>query len=189
MVTSSLRNQNLVVDAQGDNLLNRALQTEAEQSALVDTATVENRYADALDAQLLAKQEQVDRIEDQLETLIGSQALELQKLQARRPGWLSKPGARAQWAQMMQRQEARLQRLRSRLDGVQEIREGMERHSSKLEVLAHRKVQFNNPALAREWIQLQVEQRRQRAQERGQPADGNRMERGKRLSLTLSRSD
>lgn len=180
-------------EGQGGDLLNRARELEAEQAALLDMAAVEARYAAALAVQVEAKREQAERIEDRLEGLIERQEARLQETQANRPGLLALPGTRARWERQRQSQEAALHRLHGRLDGVREIREGMGRHGPKLEELARRKLQAQEPELAGEWTafqearrQHQALMRKRRQEERDRERRGG-LNAAPKLSLRLER--
>jgi hypothetical protein len=81
-------------NVQADALLERVQEVQAEQVALFDTP-LESQYSAAFAAQVEAKHDQAERIEDKIENLIELQASSLQLTQFRQPNILALPGARA----------------------------------------------------------------------------------------------
>lgn len=150
-------------ERQAEALVNQVRTTETEQAALLETAEVKMQYTATLAAQVQAKHDQVDRIEDRLEGLIEGTEARLQQTQAQQPGFLARPGSRAQWQQQVQRQQVAIQRLHDRLENVREIRDGMGLHSPRIEELAMRKLRAQEPELAAEWDSLRDAQRRHQA--------------------------
>lgn len=116
-------------EVQADALQDRALEAQAEQAALLEASPLESQYSAAFAAQVEAKHDQAERIEDRLEDLIERQESRMQQAQAKQPGMLALPSTRAKWQQQMQQQQATLQRLHGRLETVREIKEGMGIHS------------------------------------------------------------
>jgi hypothetical protein len=183
--------------AQGDALLERAQEAQAEQTALLETSPLESQYSAAFAAQVEAKHDQAERIEDRLENLIEQQASRLQQTQASQPGLLSRPGARVKWQNQVQQQQSAMQRLHGRLEAVREIKEGMGAHGPRIEELAHRKVRANEPELAKDWEEMREAQRlhqallRKQEQEKKQALErerrGESVGRGLRLGLTQAR--
>jgi DNA repair exonuclease SbcCD ATPase subunit len=151
------------LNGQGDALLDRALAVEREQAALLDSAALSDQYSSALAEQVSSKHEQVERIEDKLEALIENQSSRLQDAQTHAPGLFSSPGKRAAYHAQLQRQQASLQRLQSRLETVREIAEGMGAHGPKLEELAARKLRYKEPELVEGWEEMREAQRRHEA--------------------------
>ena len=72
--------------AQADALLERAQEAQAEQTALLEASPLESQYSAAFAAQVEAKHDQAERIEDRLENLIEQQASRLQQTHASQPG-------------------------------------------------------------------------------------------------------
>jgi hypothetical protein len=180
------------VDAQADSLLERARESQAEQAALAETASLACDYSAALAVQLEAKQDQADRIEARLETLIALQTLRIQQTGDNKPGRLCLPGTKASWQQQVLKQQATLQRLLERLEEVREIRDGMGVHGPKLEELATRKLRANEPALAADWDDMQAAQRGHQALQRRRDQERRRQQSqqpsGHSLGLNLGRA-
>ena len=187
------------VETQADELQGRALEFQTEQAARLEASPLESQYNAAFAAQIEAKHDQAERIEDKIEDLIEQQESRMQQTQANQPGMLSLPSTRAKWQQQRQQQQATLQRLHGRLVAVREIKEGMGLHSPRIEELAARKLRAQEPELANEWADMREAQRRHEAlqrreeQEKKQAQDRERREltertgRGMRLGLTQVR--
>lgn len=183
--------------AQADALFERAQEAQAEQTALLEASPLESQYSAAFAAQVEAKHDQAERIEDRLENLIEQQASRLQQTQASQPGLLSRPGARAKWQSQVQQQQSAIQRLHGRLEAVREIKDGMGVHGPRIEELAHRKVRAQEPELAKDWEEMREAQRlhqallRKQEQEKKQAFErerrGESVGRGLRLGLTQAR--
>lgn len=185
-------------EVQADALQDRALEAQAEQAALLEASPLESQYSAAFAAQVEAKHDQAERIEDRLEDLIERQESRMEQAQVKQPGMLALPSTRAKWQQQMQ-QQATLQRLHGRLETVREIKEGMGIHSPRIEELAARKLRAQEPELASEWADMREAQRRHEAlqrkeeQEKKQAQDRERREqiertgRGLRLGLSQAR--
>lgn len=191
---ASVRQVGMEVEAQADGLLDRAVEAQSEQTALLEATPLESQYSAAFAAQVEAKHDQAERIEDKLENLIEQQASRLQQAQARQPGMLALPGARAKWQQQMQQQQSTMQRLHGRLEAVREIKEGMGVHGPRIEELATRKLRTQEPELASDWDDMQETQRRhqalQRKQEKRQEQEREHREQlgwGMRLGLSQAR--
>jgi hypothetical protein len=180
--------------AQADALLERAQEAQAEQTALLEASPLESQYSAAFAAQVEAKHDQAERIEDRLENLIEQQASRLQQTQASQPGLFSRPGARAKWQSQIQQQQSAMQRLHGRLEAVREIKDGMGAHGPRIEELAHRKVRAQEPGLAKDWEEKREAERlhqallRKQEQEKKQALErerrGENLGRGLRLGLT-----
>ena len=180
--------------AQADALLERAQEAQAEQTALLEASPLESQYSAAFAAQVEAKHDQAERIEDRLENLIEQQASRLQQTQASQPGLFSRPGARAKWQSQIQQQQSAMQRLHGRLEAVREIKDGMGAHGPRIEELAHRKVRSQEPELVKDWEEMREAERlhqallRKQEQEKKQALErerrGENLGRGLRLGLT-----
>lgn len=188
--------QNWDIEMQGDSLLNHALANQVEQLALFEVAPVESQYNAMFMTQVEAKHEQVERIEDSLESLIAMQSSRLQQVQASKPGMLSLPSTRAKWQQQLQHQQGVIQRLQGRMETVREIKDGMSIHGSRIEELATRKLRAQEPELAKEWDEMKETQRlhealqRKKEQEKKLVREREKRElqgRGNRLGLSLER--
>ncbi len=142
-----------------------------------------------LEIYLQTKHDQVESIEDKLGSLIVKQQALLQQSEAKKPGLLSMPNTKHQWAARQSRQQARLQVLHNRLDSVRELKEGMGVHSPKLEELAERKLRKHDPTLAQEWDSSLEAHRKHLALRRKQDQEKKRFESvGVGLSLRLAKS-
>lgn len=144
---------------EADSLLERAKDAQREQAAAIEISPLESRYSAALAAQIEAKIDQAESIEDRLEHLVEQQASRLQQAQASQPSILSLPGARARWRDSIQQQQASMLRLQGRLESVREIKDGMGLHGPRIEELATRKLREKNPELAEGWDELREAQR------------------------------
>ena len=147
------------VDEVSELLFNEALRSETEQTALFEASPLEVQYAATFEAFVQAKHDQVDRIEDKLESLIDRQNVKLQAARTQEPGILSRPGVRTKWQQQIQKQLRVIQRLQHRLENVQEIRDGMGIYSPKIEELATRKLRTQEAELAAEFDDMREAQR------------------------------
>jgi hypothetical protein len=144
-------------EAQADSLVERA---NAERATLPDTPSIESQYATALAAQVESKHDQIERIEDRLESLIEQQSSRLQQSRSQQPGLVALPGAKSKWRQQIQQQQSTMQRLQGRLEIVREIKGGMGAHGPRIEEMAARSLRHQEPGLASEWDEQQEGQRR-----------------------------
>lgn len=167
----------LDVETQTETLLELVQEAQAKQTALLEATPLESQYNSGFAALLEEKHDQVERIEDKLENLIDLQASRLQHTQAKQPGILALPGARAKWQQQLQQQKNTLRRLHGRLESVREIKEGMGVQGPRIEELAIRKLRTKEPELAREWDDMQEAQRLHQALQRKQEKDKKTWER------------
>lgn len=186
----------LDAEAQADALLERAQEVQAEQTALFEATPLESQYSAAFAAQVEAKHDQAERIEDRLENLIEMQSSRLQLAQSSQPGIFALPGTRAKWQQQLQQRQSAMQRLQGRLEAVREIKEGMGVHGSRIEELATRKLRAQEPELAGGWDDMREAQRqhqsllRKQEQEKKQALEQEQREqlgRGMRLGLSQAR--
>lgn len=185
----------LDADAQAASLLDRAQEAQAEQTAMLEATPLESQYSAAFAAQVEAKHDQAERIEDRLENLIEQQASRLQQTQTRQPGFFALPGARAKWQNQVQQQQNTMQRLHGRLEAVREIKEGMGVHGPRIEELATRKLRAQEPELAKDWDSMREARRlheallRKQEQEKKQAQEREHRERmGRGLHLGLSQT-
>jgi BarA-like signal transduction histidine kinase len=192
----SIKQPGLDAEVQADALLERAQEAQTEQTALLEATPLESQYSAAFAAQVEAKHDQAERVEDRLENLIELQASRLQQAQSSQPGILALPGARAKWQQKMQQQQSTMQRLQGRLETVREIKEGMGIHGPRIEELASRKLRAQEPELAKDWDDMREAQRQHQAllrkqeQEKKQTLEREQREhlgRGMRLGLPQAR--
>lgn len=176
---------------EADALAIEAEQQERDQSAEVDRdaghppATYENE----LQTHIEAKQQQVERIESRLETLIEQQEARLLQTQQNKPGLLAMPSTRNAWRERQEEQRARLQGLHARLERVQSLREGMSTHGPKLEELATRKLRTQNPELAAEWDESQAQARREQLEQRQAKKKGQQQAQGRSQTLGLAKPE
>ena len=147
-------------DAAGDGLLAAAEATEAEQQAALEAAPLDQTYQEALALYVQAKHDQVERIEDRLESLIEQQSSRLQQSRSQQPGLIALPSTRTKWQQQLQQQQSTMQRLQGRLETVREIKDGMGAHGPRIEEMATRRLRHLEPGLASDWDEQQEEQRR-----------------------------
>lgn len=147
------------VDSESEGLQYSAESEQTEQSAILESSSVESSYLAALASNVEAKHDQVERIEGRLEGLIGQQEAKLNQIVTKRPGMLALPGVRAGWQGQVDQQQALLQRLHGRLEVVREIKEGMGLHGPRVEELALRKLRFHERGLASDWDVLRAAQR------------------------------
>jgi hypothetical protein len=166
--TDSTLQASIEIEMQAEFLLDEAREADSGQSSLIDSAPVESQYTAALAAQVDAKHDQTERIEDRLENLIELQSTRLQQVQVQQPGLLALPGTRQLWQQKLQQQQNTLQKLRGRLEAVREIKEGMGLHCPRIEELAAHKLHFKEPGMAADWVNRQEAQRRHQAMLRQQ---------------------
>ncbi|WP_425327720.1 IncP plasmid survival protein KfrC family protein [Pseudomonas nitroreducens] len=149
-----------------------------EQSALLESASVQARYDRALNECVEQKAEQAGALEQRLEELIGRQLTQLQQSQAMRPGWLARPSIRAAWQEQNERCHSRLLDLQGRLERVQDLHHGMGLYTPRLDELAARRLRAEQPELAQEWsLQRQAVRVLEESQRRGnglQPGMGTR---------------
>lgn len=146
----------------GKGLLETAKDLESEQQSLLEAATIEQAYQEALSVYVQEKRNQVERIENKLEHLINQQRAHLQKIQANPPGIFTMPSTRRTWQNRQTQQRARLQILNSRLEAVREIKIGMGLYSYRIEELATRKLRAKNPDLAAGWVAMREAERREK---------------------------
>nr|BCU00348.1 hypothetical protein [uncultured bacterium] len=149
----------VTISSEADVLQRQAEDAQGEQQAMLETAPLESQYGAALAAQVEAKHDQVERIEDRLEGMIEQQEAKLHQIEAKQPGFLSLPSTRASWQSQVQQQQALLQRLHGRLEGVREIKDGMGLHGPRVEELATRKLRQAEPELAEGWDEMRTAQR------------------------------
>ena len=147
-------------EAQADSLVERANAEQAEQATLLDTPSIESQYATALAAQVESKHDQVERIEDRLESLIEQQSSRLQQARSQQPGLIALPSTKSKWQQQIQQQQSTMQRLQGRLEIVREIKDGMGVHGPRIEEMAARRLRHQEPGLTSEWDEHQEELRR-----------------------------
>lgn len=167
-------------EAQGDGLLARAQEAQSEQAGLIEASPVASQYSSALAAQVEAKHDQAERIEDKLETLIEQQTSCLQQARLQQPGLIALPKTRQRWQQQLQQQQRTMQRLQGRLEVVREIKDGMSAHGPRIEEMATRKLRAQQPELASEWDELQEAQRLHQGLQRKQKLNQERMQREQR---------
>ncbi|WP_282175286.1 phosphoribosyltransferase [Vibrio diabolicus] len=147
----------------GSSLLTEAERLESEQLSMLDSASIEQGYQETLAMYVQAKHDQVERIEDRLESLINRQQARLQQSQLSKPGFLSMPGTKKTWQVTQSQQQSRLQTLHVRLESVREIKDGMGVHSPRVDELATRKMRAENPELAADWDSMRQAQRHHQA--------------------------
>jgi hypothetical protein len=168
-----------------------AEQQERDQSAEVDRDVVHSpaTYENELQTHIEAKQQQVERIESRLETLIEQQEARLLQTQQNKPGVLAMPSTRSAWRERQEEQRSRLKGLHARLERVQSLREGMSTHGPKLEELATRKLRTQNPELAAGWDESQAQARREHLEQRQAKKKGQQQAQGRSQTLGLAKPE
>lgn len=147
------------LDSVGVQLVEAAQEAHEAQDAALDGLELTSAVEGAVALLIEAKQEQIERIEDRLESLIEQHTAQLTQTMARRPK-IPFPGARAKWQQQQAMQVTSLQRLNDRLDAVREIRNDVGVHTSKVEELAMAKLKHQQPELVAEWEDMKQAERR-----------------------------
>jgi hypothetical protein len=185
------------VASEADELQRQAEDAQGEQQLILETSPLKSQYGAALAAQVEAKHDQVERIESRLEDIIEQQEAKLHQIEAKQPGFLSLPSTKTSWQSQVQQQQALLQRLHNRLDGVREIKDGMGLHGPRIEELATRKLRQAEPDLAEGWDEMRAAQRahealmRKKDQEKRLKVEREQaptLSRGQTQSLNLNRS-
>lgn len=176
-----------------EGLAEQAEDLERTQQATLETAQPIQAYQNALAEYVQAKHDQVERIEDRIESLIDQQQARLQRAQSSQPGMFSLPSTKAAWQAQQAQQQARLQALHGRLETVREIKEGMGVHAPKIEELATRKLRLKEPGLASDFDEMQEAQRLAKAHQRREEQERKQKQeqqqgRGQRLGLSNGRT-
>ena len=148
---SFLNERSHKIEQKGENLFRQAEESriQAEQEA-----AIAEEFNSALQAELEAKQNQVEDIEDRLDLLIKNQETRLLQLENTQPGFLSRPGKRPEWRKNFDKQQDLLRRLQTRREMIREIKDGIGVHSNKIEDLAYKKLRFNNPKLVSKFEEM-----------------------------------
>lgn len=145
--------------ADADALLGVARGIEEVGMVEIGTSEIETSYSAALDEIVEEKQDQADRIEDQLENMIETTTARLQQIQANAPGMLALPGTRLKRQNQVAQTQATIQLLHNRLETVREIKEGITVHGSRIEALAAQKLSNRDPQLADDFADMQEARR------------------------------
>lgn len=145
--------------ADADALLSTARGIEEGGTVEIGASEIEASYSAALDEIVEEKQDQADRIEDQLENMIETTTARLAQVQANAPGMLALPGTRIKWQAQVAQAQATIQLLHSRLETVREIKEGIGVHGSRIEALAAQKLAERDPQLAGDFADMQEARR------------------------------
>lgn len=127
-----------------------------EASLFEQKQIIEDTVQNLFNTYLLEKMEQIERIEEHLETMISRQMDKIQTLQNSRPGFLARPSAKQAWSNNVMHAQARLNVLHDRLEDVKEIREGMGMNVPKVHELAMQKLRFENPNVAKEFDDIRT---------------------------------
>lgn len=173
---------------ESDGLVEQAREASAAQLAVGETVPLEIEYTAAFETMVEAKRDQAERIEVKLELLKEQQVARLQQIRARRPGFLASSRVRGDWQRQVQQQQLSVQRLEGRLEAVREIREGMGSHALRIEELAARKLQAQQPDLADGWLDLQTARRRHEELMRREVLEKRRAQRLQSNDRSLARS-
>jgi len=139
-----------LIAAQAASFQKEAESLEASQRTLIASQPVESRYNEALVQYVRAKSEQIDRLEDKLETLIEAAEASLANGENAAPGLLAGAASQGELETQRRRQMQSLEHLEERLERVHEIREKSGLYATKVEELAEEKLRREEPQLARE---------------------------------------
>ncbi len=170
------------MDSRAADLVEQALQSENQQTTLLDTTSLAAQYNDALADYIQEKQVQVERVEDRLQDLVEQEMINLKDLQASKPVFW-RPAARAAWEEQQAKRQEIIQRLQNRLKHVREIKEEMGLYGPRIEELAIRKLRLRQPRLADEWDAMKTAERMEEARQRQKEQFESRS-----ISLTRVRS-
>lgn len=154
--------------------------------SLLDALPLGSEFDASLAAKIEAKEDQIDRIENKLESLIEQQRIRLHQTMAKQPGLISFPGTRAKWYQQQQAQIASVQRLQDRLETVREIRDDVGVHMPRVEELALNKLKHEDPELVSGWEDMREAQRRHQALARNEEKKRKHTQDGRNRSSWLS---
>ena len=167
-----------------DFLLEEAQLAERDQQALLEASPIEATYQEELVVYVQEKHNQVEHLEDQLESLIERQQARLQQTQNNAPSLLSRPGTKSAWKGQQAQQQARLINLHNRLEMVREIKDGMGAHSPKIEELATRKMRSEHPGLAADWDEMREAGRKHLLLKSQKEKEQNKVSRSLSLGFT-----
>jgi len=147
------------LDSVGVQLVEAAQEAHEAQDAALDSGALSSVVEGTVALLIEAKQQQIERIEDRLESLIELHTAKLTQTMAQRPK-VPFPGARAKWQQQQAMQANSLQRLNDRLEAVRDIRNDVGVHTSKVEELAMAKLKHQQPELVADWEEMKQAERR-----------------------------
>lgn len=179
------------VAAEGNALLATAEAGDREAEQIGAAQPVDQRWTEALNAAVEAKDEQADRLEDRLETMIEAQEVRISAAQAAQPGLFAMPGQRAKAQKQLADAQAAKATLTARLERVREIRQEPDPdHPHSVQALARAKLTRDEPALFDELTASRVAQtmREQEARRTKQQAEGASLGRGRSLGQRQSPS-
>jgi len=170
-----------------DFSLANAEQLKREIEALLEsTSSSSLTYQELLSVYIQEKNDQVDRLEDNLERLIDQQQSALQISQLNKPGNFSLPSSKQAWSTAHANLVSRLNSLHERLESVHTIANDTGLYTPKIEDLATRKLRAQEPELALEWDEWNAAQRHIELQRRHQ--NTNRNIQKSALTLNLDRN-
>lgn len=170
-----------------DFSLANAEQIERELEALLEsTSSSSLTYQELLLVYIQEKNDQVDRLEDNLERLIEQQQSALQRSQLNKPGYLALPSTKQTWSTAHAKLLSRLNSLHDRLESVHTIANDTGLYTPKIEDLATRKLRAQEPELALEWDEWNAAQRHIELQRRHQ--NTNKDTQKSVLTLNLARN-
>lgn len=178
-------------EGRSKELIGSALAEQNELRGAVNSSPINELYENVLAVMTQVKHEQIDRIETRLEGLIDRQGAAQKQMLSQKPSVFAGLGARAKWQNAQAQTQARMFTLNTRLEQVREIKDGMGLHAPKVVEFATQKLKKEEPALLKDWEQMQVAQRvhqarlRKEEQERKQVASKS-LGRGQSLSLSKS---
>lgn len=170
-----------------NRLLAETESIELEQAALFEQKQIVEDEVNALfDSYVIAKSDQVERIENRIEQLINSQMAKLQTLQNGKPSFLSTPSSKQSWSTKVNLAQFRLNVLQDRLEDVREIKDGMEMNTPRIQDLAMRKLRFDEPELMKKFDDIQTAVRVHRLHEKQRQERTEQYTKKSRLIHSLS---
>lgn len=128
-----------------------------------DYLSISDCYEISLLDAISERTEKVEVIENKIERLIEKQINKIRILNQGKPNkYLSLPRQTKKWSRNLQKQQSTLVRLKERLSLVHEIKEKITHEGPQLEILAQRKLNFQNPSLVNAFISSKEEERKKK---------------------------
>lgn len=125
--------------------------------------TIPGQYEIAITDLIHDRYEKAEVIENKIEKLIEQQIIRIKLHTNQKPNkFLSLPSQKKEWNRTHQKQQATLERLKERLRIVHEIKEKVTHEGPQLELLAQRKLQFQNPSLVSSFVKDREKERKKK---------------------------
>lgn len=140
---------------ESENLAGFAKEIEKSQNSANFDESLDQKFQESFSEIIIAKQEQIERLENRLELLISEQEARVQLTQQKQPGMLSLPSTRAKWQEGLRHQQASLQRMNDRLEVVKDIKDTVTTTGSKIDAMARTKLRHQDPQLVDVWEEMQ----------------------------------